>query len=401
MLQMPSGGGNSVASIPSQKPDEFVKQGEEENKKKLSTSAKIGIGTGILAVAGIALSAIFTKGKTLKPANFAEHIDFKPAQTMEEAVEFAKKHLGIKNFNLGDDLEMANWVNEGLVGINNRFKGKAHMPKNVVFDEKYFAKNTDAGAYHCAATDTIAFNKEYFSNELISRVKRDLEVLFPQGSQEGTVQNIRIHGEDCNIKNKLLNQYAKLSLHPNEFTRFDAVYSFHLMEDYTAALNVVEKNPTYFLEIANKNVKLKSILENNGIDLSIDNFRKLSPEKQKEYMKNFFHISYENNIAYFGHSSHRGNGKFDTLYHEMGHLLHSKNVSTSEYMWGHLSKKSTKEFLSDNAKLETAGKISWYAQTDPEEFVAETFSALCSGPKLPDDVMELYRFYKGPEIPNM
>ena len=47
-------------------------------------------------------------------------------------------HLGIENFNLGDDLEMANWVNEGLVKLSNRFKGKAQMPKNVILDEKYF-----------------------------------------------------------------------------------------------------------------------------------------------------------------------------------------------------------------------------------------------------------------------
>jgi hypothetical protein len=52
-------------------------------------------------------------------------------------------------------------------------------------------------------------------------------------------------------------------------------------------------------------------------------------------------------------------------------------------------------------KLKTADKISWYAKTNPEEFVAETFSALCAGKKLPDDVMEMYKYYKGPEIPNM
>ena len=320
---------------------------------------------------------------------------------MEEAAEFAKKHLGIQNFNLGDDVEMANWVNEGLTNISNRFKGKANMPKNVIFDEKYFAKNPDAAAYHYAVTDTIAFNKKYFSNELISRVKRDLGALFPPGEQEGTVKNLRLNGEDYNIKNKLLKQYAKLSLHPNEFTRFDAVYSYHLLEDYMAAVNVVKKNPTYFLEIANKNVKYKSIFENNGINLSIDDFKKLPPEKQEEYMENFFNISHKNNIEYFGHSSQSGNGKFDTLYHEMGHLLHHKNVSHAEEFWGRLSKKSEKAFLADNAKLETAGKISWYAQTDPSEFVAETFNALCAGKKLPDDVMELYRYYKGPELPNM
>ena len=52
---------------------------------------------------------------------------------MKEAVAFARKHLGIKNFNLEDDLELANWVNEGLVNINNRFKCKANMPKKLNF----------------------------------------------------------------------------------------------------------------------------------------------------------------------------------------------------------------------------------------------------------------------------
>ena len=156
-------GGHSVASIPSQKPDEFVKQGREEKEnKKLSTNAKIGIGAGILTTAGLIAATIFTKGKTLKPANFAEHIDFKPAKTMEEAAEFAKKHLGVEKFDFGNDVEMANWVNEGLVKLNNRFKGKAQMPKNIIFDEKFFAKDPNAAAYHCAKNETIAINKKYF-----------------------------------------------------------------------------------------------------------------------------------------------------------------------------------------------------------------------------------------------
>ena len=63
------------------KPDEFVKQDKKE-EKKLSTGQKLGIGAGILAFGGVIAAAILSKGKTLKPANFAEHIDFKPAQTM-------------------------------------------------------------------------------------------------------------------------------------------------------------------------------------------------------------------------------------------------------------------------------------------------------------------------------
>ena len=168
-----------------------------------------------------------------------------------------------------------------------------------------------------------------------------------------------------------------------------------------ASIQLAENNPIYFIEVALKNDKVKKILENKGIDLSVENFKKLTPEKQKEYMQNFFKTACSNKIAFLSHATCRGNSQFDTLYHEMGHLLHGKNTSLKDNMWGRLSKKSEKAFLADNAKLETAGKISWYAQTDPSEFVAETFNALCAGKKLPDDVMELYRYYKGPELPNM
>ncbi len=85
----------------------------------------------------------------------------------------------------------------------------------------------------------------------------------------------------------------------------------------------------------------------------------------------------------------------------MGHLLHDMNTSLKDNRWGRLSKKAEKDFLADNRKQEIAEKISWYAKVDPFEFVAETFNALCVGKKLPDDVMDLYRYYKGPELPNM
>ena len=76
-----------------QKPDEFVANGnQEDKKKKVSTKAAVGIGAGILTIGGIIAGAILSKVKTLKPANFAEHIDFKPAQTMQEAIEYAKKN---------------------------------------------------------------------------------------------------------------------------------------------------------------------------------------------------------------------------------------------------------------------------------------------------------------------
>ena len=58
-------------------------------------------------------------------------------------------------------------------------------------------------------------------------------------------------------------------------------------------------------------------------------------------------------------------------------------------------------FKSDLNKQKIAGQISWYAQTSPAEFVAECFNALCAGRKLPDDVMKMYEYYKGPKLPEM
>lgn len=79
-------------------------------------------------------------------------------------------------------------------------------------------------------------------------------------------------------------------------------------------------------------------------------------------MKKFYSVLIKNNVNLTGHASHRGNSKFDDLYHEMGHLLHNKNTCLKDSFWGRLSTKSTKAFMADKEKLKTAGKISWYAQ---------------------------------------
>lgn len=392
------GGGSLTAS----KPDEFVKQDKKEDNKKLTTGQKVGIGAGILASGGIIAAAILSKGKTLKPANFAEHIEFVKANTMEEAVEFAKKNFGIKKFDLGDDLEFANWVNEGLANINNRFKGKANMPEKVIFDEKFFTKKPKAAAYCSKISDTIAFNKEYFSDKLITKVKHNLELIFPEYNPEKhEFKNLVVHGEDTNIKNKLAQHYFKILENPDKYTRFDAMNADMLFDDYVAAIKFSEKNPTHWIKKCEENEKVKKLLENNGIDLSVQNFNKLSKDEKEAFMKKFYSVLIKNNVNLTGHASHRGNSKFDDLYHEMGHLLHNKNTCLKDIFWGRLSTKSTKAFMADKEKLKTAGKISWYAQKNPQEFVAECFNALCAGRKLPDDVMKMYEYYKGPKLPNL
>lgn len=404
-------------------PDEFVKQENNEKKKGLSNKVKLGIAGGALSLGGIIASVFFLKGKTLSPANFAEHIDFKPAQTMEEAIEFAKKHLGIEKFNLGDDLEMANWVNEGLVKLSNRFKGKAQMPKNVILDEKYFAQNSDAAAYHYAANETIAINKSYYDslyeklNILIEKGKLAEEKIRNKGNITNEDLVFSVLGKevkmpeanhfvitnptrwlDANLQTSLAVKVHKYKQNPEQFSRFEIDDMLMQIDDLRASCNKLFKEPFNIIKkIAQQNPEF---FKANCKELSY--YEKL-PKKEQigECALIIDSLNSVNNRFCTIQGSYRSGSKFGTLWHEMGHLLHDMNTSLKDRLWGRLSKGAGKSFLADTEKMATSGKVSWYAQTNPDEFVAETFNALCVGKKLPDDVMKLYEYYKGPMLPNI
>lgn len=116
------------------------------SKQGLSKGAKLGIGAA--AVLGLgALAYVLTKGKigSKQAQQLAEHIDFQPAKTIEEARAFAKDNLGIK-LNTGDDLNIANFINEQLVQVSNFMKGKSVLPKEILIKSTKSAEGLDAYA---------------------------------------------------------------------------------------------------------------------------------------------------------------------------------------------------------------------------------------------------------------
>lgn len=99
-------------------------------------------------------------------------------------------------------------------------------------------------------------------------------------------------------------------------------------------------------------------------------------------------------------------GEYQSLYHELGHSMHSKAAKDYNKM-SRLTELKTigikddtivREFVENIEIQRTAGKISEYAKSSPNEFVAETFSLLAQGQKLPDDVMAIYKKYYGPML---
>lgn len=64
----------------------------------------------------------------------AENIEFIPAKTIKEAIEFGKKNLGIKKYKNFEekDIEAINFLNEGFVNASNMMKGKIRLPKKFI-----------------------------------------------------------------------------------------------------------------------------------------------------------------------------------------------------------------------------------------------------------------------------
>jgi hypothetical protein len=387
---------------------------EDTKQKGISNKKKLGIAAGVVAVAGLVAGAIFTKGKTLSPANFAEHIEFSPAKTMEEAAAFAKKHLGIQNFNLGDDVEMANWVNKALTNINNRFKGKAQMPKNINFGEEIFAKHPDWAAFQDAKTETIGVNKAYFDN-MIDWLNKGLEKAKVSANKvkngevctsydlvfslldEQNIDNHFIPWLNKNVQKYIQQTVRKYKADPKSISRFEADQVLSQIKDLAHSANRVAFEPLAIIkEVANK---FPDYFKTNFKDISF--YENLSKNNQMEACMDILSNLGKNNIDYNPTSLTNGASLYQKIYHEMGHLLHSVNSTLKDKESGVLSKKSIEKFMKNSDKLKTAEKVSEYAKTNPEEFVAETFSALCAGKKVPDDVMEMYKYYKGPMIPNM
>ncbi len=257
--------------------DIFVTQ--EPKQSTNNNAIKRKLFTGLACASGLALlsTPLFLKRKLFFPAKFAEHIDFTPAKSMEEAVEFAKKNFGIKIFDFKDDLGMANWVNEALTNLNNLFKGKAQIPS----------------IFRWATSAEIEKKTKNWGKGVIAWT-----------------------------------------------------------DSFTKAVNSIIFNP-------------------NNIGSKI------------------------------GFIKGAGKSTHDILNHELGHYLHSMNISEFDNLLGRLSSRKTKLFKNNKEQQDVASKISNYAKTNPREFVAECFSYMCAGNKLPDDVLKLYKYFKGPEIPNL
>ncbi len=401
-------------SLTQQTPDTVEIEGK---KKTLSNGQKWGIGLGIAAA--LTATALLLRGKVgaakEEVVKLAEHIDFTPAKTTKEAIEFAKTKLGVKNYDDSMPLDVMNWVNEGLTNINNVRKGKAKLFDTITYmdlsEERVLASCANLDDYKLGMHLNV--NKKIFENigDSIERsIKSGLDKKILYKDSEGKLALYRFYhcGE---VSDNLLKNLNKFNENPESFSLMDKV---KLYEEFTSVGNAVNSfydAPYSKLENLLKNERIQETLLAHSKLPDLKQIEKLSTKQQRNVL-----VDVVNTCLYSGDDiclSYPPGDKFRTIYHENGHLEHRIKIGEDKFLsmrkpeecierFGKVSD-ITNDFINSKEKQQTANRVSNYAPESPLEFVAEVYrrlinKALGGKENIPDDVMKLYNEYGGPAI---
>ena len=381
-------------------PSDSVEIGGKK-KTGMSNGAKVGFGVGILAAIGVA-AALIRKRNVKEAVQLAEHIDFTEAKTLDEAIKWGKQHFGIKNYRGFEeqDLDVLNWINEGLTNVNNKMKGKWKTPSQIQFRERDDI-NTLATMIS-NATGKLAkwngffeVNKKAFrnldtkTNKLISALEKG-DIITVNGNKF-TYCNW-FSGEDIQplAKNIMLHKQGKITTFKDKVKLYESLCN---LEDEIYSIN---EAPYSKIKQILKHENIATILKNKGVETDLEKIKVMTIDEQNKLVSSIMDKA-ENKI-YFGHTQ---GDVFRTIYHEIGHLQDNVNrvAATGKFKNPKEYPKELQDWLNNDEYIQTASRISEYSTSGPGEFIAETFAEMISGKRdIPKDVMALYKKLNGPMI---
>lgn len=378
-----------------------------ENKK---TEEKSGMPTwakwtlGAIAVVGVCALAYFgLKGKGIidSTPKLANKIDFKPASTVDEAIQFGKGNLGIKEYHgFGEkDLDAINWVNEGMVNASNKMQGKITMPGAVHYtrempNDALAAVVTEIKGQSVFRKNDMLVNKNIFDNIdgcVAEKVKLMSDSGYIRVAKNGDVTALFRDMEEIRPLAEKIHKYNN-----GEIKTFkDKLGLYNNLCGCQDEINTIFTYPDRGIK-AILNSEAKTILASKNIETNLDVINKYTlKQKQELYKKMMVELSadgVEINIK------HQARTEFQTIYHELGHLQDKVVRPGTIYNYNNPSEYSQelKAWLNDSNAINTASRVSEYSTAGPGEFIAETYAGLIEGRKFPEEVMTLYKKLGGP-----
>ena len=325
----------------------------------LSKNEKLGLGA--LALIGIGTAAyILSRGRvgSKSAQQLAEHIDFKPAKTIEEAKEFAKDKLGVL---IIDDisLDVMNYVNEGLYQLKNK------VPND--FKIKWIESRGIDGGYDTDALAqliTIKNNNTYginLSSDYIKNIDKTItEFIAGEVDRQALVKiNGKLQYNDFFKKASISNEVSELA---NKFRQNPSSLSFkEKVKLHMGLQDIAEEMDNLFIEHSGDISKVKDVV----------------------------------NII---------SSSFHPIIHEQGHILHRINVNNRFALLDKIEILNQKKLDTTiynefkNKYSSIASRVSEYATESPAEFVAEVYAKTLEGAKFDNDVLSLYAKYGGHSI---
>ena len=424
-----------AATIPNMPNDTVEIQGK---KQSMSKGTKIGIGiVGTLLVAiGATVAGIryypkmlekFYK-KNLVKVNLPEKIDFKKANTLEEAIEFSKTTLGITKVDKNFTLEALNDTNRAIVDISNSNKGKFYQFKKLKYTNKMPAGSPAATDQSMFGYGTLMINSKYYDDKFLTdEIKRlaysndGVQLFLARGENfYGIINKNKIYPMLDKESSVLLKKFYNSEPMTIEEKRILET----TLHEVKNQMHIPSRNPLFFFK------NNKEVFEKEGIKIDLDKLSKMSAKEQKEFMKNTME-QYKSTTKKGLWADVAKQDPAHVIYHESGHMqdwglnikelsidnaTYSKitDVDKMENRWGSIDsdvkleklykenpdkfKKTCPdlyEFLENEQTQQTAGLVSRYAQSGIGEFIAETYAKMVKGEKLPKQVEELYKKYNG------
>lgn len=392
-----------------QKPDvvEFSSSKKQEEAKKSGINKKILLTGAAIAGALAGVAFCIYKNRTSELKKLAPNIEFKQAQTLEEAFEFGKQTLGIKQYSgfEAKDLEVVNWINEGFVNTSNALKGEIRMPKEVVYDSKLLGKNALAGVVQGGKgiaglyNGLFAVNKNIFDN-IDERIANNLQEAIEGGVfkklEDGSCTAHHFFAK-TDSSNELLSLIKKFE-NKEKLTFNEKARLFDEIGTYGEFASNVCQAPLVFAKriLNNKNFQKRIV---GGEEKALELIKEIEAKPKEKQLNSVVYLMKKFNLAFEMPVS----SPFRTIYHEMGHTQDMTPRAAAIEKFDDASKypEELKKWLDNDKNMQLANSVSLYASHGPGEFIAETFADLLSGRKLPKEVLELYKSMNGPKIPDI
>ena len=338
------------------------------------------------------------KVKTNKARKTFEKIEFQPAKTIEEALEYSRK-LGIQQFDLGENqtLEVLNYLNEGFTRFRNIHLGLAQVPARVCFQPAQKGNLMSANPFF----KLFNVNQNVYGiSNIDSSIKRQLDDILdyfcditPDGIDIPPYYSSQV---EIDYLKKMIDRYR---LNPETFDYGQKVELFTMLEDFSYNLAECFVEPKRFA---------KRLFSKSSV------FSQCNPEEKQKYLNEILAApSRQKAISTLcsalgeyqdSFQLQTSNKKFTTLFHEMGHLqdyFHDRVSAKGKFASEEMYPEALRKWLDDEEKQGIAFSISNYATSGPGEFIAETYSKFLTGEEVPKAARELYIQMQGPKIPDI